>query len=297
MRVLVIGGTRFIGPRVVQRLVAAGCDVTVFHRGHHSILPSGAQEIRHPSGAMPVRRIPDEVRRVEPEIVLHMIAMGAEDGAAATAAFAGSARRIVAASSGDVYRAYGVFLGIEGGPPDPTPLSEDAPLRSRRHPYRKPDTPRESLEYFYDKTLVEEALRSDARLPATILRLPKVYGPEENADLATVYGFRGHATWRWTHGHVENVAAALALAVLDERATGRTYNVGEAHTPTVAERLRYLPSRPDAPLFDQAANFSQSINYDTDRIRTELGYREPFDERTGMIAQVEAFLTQGPARP
>ena len=33
MRVLVIGGTRFIGPPVVDRLVAAGHDVTLFHRG------------------------------------------------------------------------------------------------------------------------------------------------------------------------------------------------------------------------------------------------------------------------
>ena len=43
MRVLVIGGTGFIGPYVVRRLVAQGHDVAVFHRGRtQADLPSGA---------------------------------------------------------------------------------------------------------------------------------------------------------------------------------------------------------------------------------------------------------------
>jgi hypothetical protein len=62
---------------------------------------------------MPVLRIPDEVRRVEPEVVLHMIAAGDEDARAAVRAFTGIARRIVGVSSGDVYRAYGVLMGLE----------------------------------------------------------------------------------------------------------------------------------------------------------------------------------------
>jgi nucleoside-diphosphate-sugar epimerase len=297
MRIVVIGGTRFIGPRVVRRLVAAGHRVTVCHRGQHQAAhPAGVDEIRHADLAMPVRRIPEEVRRVAPDIVLHMIAMGEADALAAVRAFAGVARRIVAASSGDVYRAYGVFTGIETGAPESAPLSEDAPLRTVRHPYRRPDTPPEALEFYYEKIVAEEALRSDARLSATILRLPKVYGPEENADLATVYGFRQHPHWRWTHGHVENVAAALALAVLDDRAAGRTYNVGEAETPTIGERLTALPARPDAPLFEQPANFAQDIAYDTTRIRAELGYREAIDESAAMREQVKEFLSGGGLR-
>ena len=33
MRVLILGGTGFIGPWVVKRLLAEGHDVTLFHRG------------------------------------------------------------------------------------------------------------------------------------------------------------------------------------------------------------------------------------------------------------------------
>lgn len=36
MRVLVIGGTRFVGLPLVNRLVAAGHEVAVFHRGEMS---------------------------------------------------------------------------------------------------------------------------------------------------------------------------------------------------------------------------------------------------------------------
>jgi nucleoside-diphosphate-sugar epimerase len=284
MRILVIGGTRFIGPRVVRLLARQGHQVTVFHRGQHATpLPPGVARLTHPDAGIPVRRIPDQLRAIEPDVVLHMNVMGEDDAEAAVAAFAGVARRIVVPSSGDVYRAYGIFMGLEPGPPVPVPLKEDAPLRTGRYPYRKPDTPREALEFYYDKVLVEAAVSSRRDLPATILRLPKVYGPEDNHDLSTVYSFRHHPEWRWTHGFVDNVAAAIALAVLDDRAAGKTYNVGEAFTPTVAERLRFLPARESHALFDKPANFEQDIVYDTSRIRQELGFREVVDEREAMM--------------
>jgi hypothetical protein len=44
MRVLVIGGTRFIGPRLVCRLVAAARQVAVFHKGQTTaVLPAAAR--------------------------------------------------------------------------------------------------------------------------------------------------------------------------------------------------------------------------------------------------------------
>lgn len=122
-----------------------------------------------------------------------------------------------------------------------------------------------------------------------------MYGPEDNANLATVYGFRNHRDWRWTHGYVDNVAQALVQAIVNERATGRTYNVGEKITPTVAERLAYLPPNPNAPISDQKANFEQHVAYDTSRIREELGYREEIPEEEAMIGIAAAAI--GTARP
>lgn len=289
MRILIIGGTRSVGLAAAKRLAEAGHALAVFHRGEHEgDLPSSVKRFRGPAAAMPVREIPDELRSFEPEVVLHMIAMGEADALAAVRAFAGVARRIVAASSGDVYRAFGLLRGTEEGPLEPVPLSEDAPLRSRPYPYREPDTPPEALLYSYDKILAERALASDPTLPATILRFPKIYGPNDNRDLATVHAYRHRPRWRWTHGFAANVGSAVALAVTDERAAGRTYNVGEEVTPTVGERLARLPPNDAIPVREKGLNYAQDIVYDTGAIRRELGYVEPFDETEAMAAMARS---------
>lgn len=111
----------------------------------------------------------------------------------------------------------------------------------------------------------------------------------DNADLATVYGARSHPAWRWIHGHVDNVASAIVLASTHEDAHG-VYNVGEQYTPTVAERLAYLPVRAAASVLPGGGRFDQNIDYDTSRIRRELGYQEVIPEREGMAMVVRQFL-------
>jgi nucleoside-diphosphate-sugar epimerase len=285
VRILIIGGTRSVGLAAARRLAAAGHDLAVFHRGEHpGDLPASVKRFRSPAAAMPVLVIPDELRAFEPEAVVHMIAMGEADALAAARAFAGIARRIVAASSGDVYRAFGLLRGTEEGPLEPVPLREEAALRSHLYPYREPDTPPDALLYAYDKILAERALASEPTLPATILRFPKIYGPNDNRDLATVHAYRHRPHWRWTHGFAANVGAAVALAVTDERAAGRTYNVGEETTPTIGERLARLPSNDSVPVRENGLNYAQDIVYDTGAIRRELGFVEPFDEVEAMAA-------------
>ncbi len=88
MRVLVIGGTGFIGPRVVRRLAQAGHKIVVFHRGKHlADLPAGVRSITDPRAGITVTEFPGEVFQFDPQLVLHMIAMGEHDGAAARKAF------------------------------------------------------------------------------------------------------------------------------------------------------------------------------------------------------------------
>jgi nucleoside-diphosphate-sugar epimerase len=283
MRCLIIGGTRVIGPYVVKKLQLSGWNVAVLHRGiHEAALPANVQRFTDEFAGIPVLRVPSAAIRFAPDVVLHMIAMGEQDAGAAMAIFAGHAGRIVVLSSGDVYRAYGRFVGTEPGPIEPTPLNEDAPLREQLFPYRESAPTKQDLKYWYDKILVERAVRGRIDLPATVLRLPKVYGPGENADLATIYGFRHQPQWRWTHGYVENVAKAIALAVCDPRAANNVFNVGESRTPTMAERLSRLPDRDVALAAEDAKNFAQDIAYDTSKIRRELGFSEDIDEIDAM---------------
>ena len=287
-RILLIGGTKFIGPYVIRQLVDLGHSVTVYHRGQsETALPSCVRHVRDAAAAMPVREFPTELLDAPPEIVIHMIPMGEEDSQAALKAFRGCAKRIVWLSSGDVYRAYGRFTGLEPGPIDNSLLTEDSPLRSVLYPYRAKAQSPEDLSYHYEKILVERTALSDAALPGTVLRLPKVYGPGSNGDLATVYSFRRHPQWCWTHGYVENVAAAIVLAALHPSSAGKIYNVGEEYTPTIAERLTHLPPSSLPENTDGAFNFDQNVAYDTSRIRRELGYCEAVPEREGVRLTLE----------
>jgi nucleoside-diphosphate-sugar epimerase len=293
MRILVLGGTRFIGPRLVHRLAAASHQVAVFHRGRTDTeLPPSVQRI-HGDRHRLAEHV-EEFRRFRPDVVVDMIAMTEQDARSLAARFRGIAGRLMVISSGDVYRAYGVFTGLESGPPEHVPIREDAPLRKVLYPYRSAATPGDD-KYDYEKILVEREAMSEADLPATVLRLPMVYGPGDNQHRLAPYLRRmadgrpaillneGMAHWRCLRGYVENVAAAVALAVQSPAATGRVYNVAESSAFTEAEWVAKIAAVvgwngrviavPEAKM-PVGFNTSQDLVVDTTRIRTELGFQE-----------------------
>lgn len=314
MRILMIGGTNFIGPYVVRRLAEQGHELTLFHRGPLAAdAPRGrfARGAKHPDLPAGVRQIygnrerladsAGALRAVAPEVVLDMIPENDDDARAVQEVFRGVARRVVAISSQDVYRAYGRLLRTEPGPPDPLPLTEESPLRERMYAQAGmlPGAER------YEKILAERVYLGDAALPGTILRLPAVYGPGDHQHRVFEYLKRmddgrnvialesALAGWRWTRGYVENVADAVALAVANDHAAGRIYNVGEPETLTQAEWVRAIGAAvgwsgeivtvPSARL-PQAMRFegdtAQDWVTDSSRIRRELRYAErtPRDE-------------------
>jgi nucleoside-diphosphate-sugar epimerase len=289
MNILVIGGTRFIGIYVVRQLIDNGHSVTVYHRGkYESKLAAGVRHVLRTDESMLVRNFSAELLTPSPDVVIHMIAMGEVDAQAAVEFFRDNTGRMVWISSGDVYLAYGRFTGTEPGAVLPGLLTENSPLRTLLYPYRDAAKPADDIANTYDKVLVERIAASERELPATILRLPKVYGRESNSDLATVYAFRNYPRWRWTHGYVGNVAAAIVLAAVHPAAAGRSYNVGEEHTPTIGERLAKLPPSEVPVNADPKFNFDQDIVYDTTRIREELGYRDIVPEDRAMKDVVSA---------
>jgi nucleoside-diphosphate-sugar epimerase len=305
MRILIVGGTNFIGPQVVRRLAESGNEVVVFHRGRTEAgLPAGVGRIL--GDRKDLGNVAGEFRRFAPEVVLDMIPMNQAEARDLVDVFRGICRRVVAVSSQDVYRAYDRVTGRDPGPPDPVPLSEDAPLREKLYPYE-----REGVED-YEKILVERVVMGAPDLPGTALRLPAVYGPGDyqhrlfgylkrmdDARPAILLG-EGMASWRWTHGYVEDVALAIALAVTDERAAGHVYNVGEADPPPWAEWVRGIGRAagwggevvivPDDRLpqhLDWGLDTEQCWVADTTRIRRELGYREEISREEALRRTVE----------
>jgi nucleoside-diphosphate-sugar epimerase len=83
-------------------------------------------------------------------------------------------------------------------------------------------------------------------------------------------------------------AAAIVIAAIHPATGNRIYNVGEAATPTVAERLATMPASDIEPDLNSDFDFSQDISYDTSRIREELGYREIISESEARLHTLEA---------
>ena len=312
MQILVVGGTNFIGPHVVWELHRRGHDVTVYHRGvHEPVLPAAVRHIHSPRASIPVLHFPSALSDPPPEVVLHMFPVGEDDTKAAVARFIGVARRIVAVSSGDVYQAYGRLLGLEPGPPQTVPLTEDAPVRETLYPYRNAASGPTDWIYHYEKILVERVLFAGG-LPATVLRLPAVYGAGDPYHRFRAYIKRmqdgrpailldsSQAGWRWTHGYVEDVARAIATVTLDDRALGKVYNVGEAAVPTVEERVRRIgeligwTGRVVAMTRDRLPEHlrvpyetRQDLVMDTRRVRSEIGWKEAVSEDDAMRRTIE----------
>jgi nucleoside-diphosphate-sugar epimerase len=318
MQVLVIGGTRFLGPHVLRRLLAAGHNVAVFHRGQtRADLPPAVVSIRGDRKDLPA--FAGAFKRVDPQVVIDMVAYTERDAFDLVRTFRGLARRLVVLSSMDVYRSYERLRGGTAEAPDPTPAAEDAPLRRTLFPYRGLAKGEDDLLYHYEKILVEQTVAGNSDLPATVLRLPAVYGPGDDQGRIFEYLKRMddgrpaillnavRAGWRWSRGYVEDVAAAVALAATDGRAAGRTYNVGEAEACTEAEWVRrigraagwagHVVGLPEEELpghLRTAYDWRHDCAGDSGRIRRELGYEEPVGREEGLRRTVAWERAQPP---
>jgi nucleoside-diphosphate-sugar epimerase len=173
VRVVVVGGTKFVGPAAVRRLVAAGHEVAVAHSGAHEHPAVAAAAHLHgdrgallgPGGAIESWR---------PEALVDTFPGGATaakaEGLAACAGRTGA--RIVAISSMDVYQ-HGVDSGVADGggmlalAVDPILLREDARRRVGPYPGGGPD---------HDNVAMEDALER-AGCAAVVLRPGAIYGP------------------------------------------------------------------------------------------------------------------------
>jgi nucleoside-diphosphate-sugar epimerase len=298
MKVLVIGGTGYIGTHVVKRLLDAGHDPAIFHRGQtNAELPP---DVCHIFGVRQrLSDFRDEFKQLAPQVVLDVMPYVERDALTVTQTFRGIAERVVAISSQDVYRSFGILWHLENTPANVTPIVEDAPLRSVLYLYRQLAGGTDDLKYNYDKIPVERVFMSDADLSGTVLRLPAVYGIGDTKHRLFDYLKRmddrrpfiqlenDFANWRWTRGYVENVADAIVLAISDERAKNRIYNIGEPEALTETEWVKSIAravgwngeiiAMPRAELPEHLKPriwFEHDLYADTTRIRSELDYKE-----------------------
>ena len=191
MQVLVIGGSGFIGPHIARELIRLGHEAVVFHRGRGTV-PEGAREVTGDR-----RRLADsapQLRALTPDVVIDVVLSSGTQARELMNVFRGHARRVVAVSSMDVYRACGVTHHLEAGPLEPLPLREDtSALRTKLQTYPKAQVQALQqifgwLDEEYDKIPAEREILGDAELPGTVLRL---HGFDYAAEDAVLGGGRG----------------------------------------------------------------------------------------------------------
>ena len=112
MKILIIGGTRFIGLATTKALHDAGHTIAVFNRGNNAdAVPEGIQQIRGDRDTLVESA--DELRAFAPDVVWHNIVLEEKQVRDVQTVFTGVAKRFVMTSSMDVYLAFGRLLGKE----------------------------------------------------------------------------------------------------------------------------------------------------------------------------------------
>ena len=323
MNILLIGGSGFIGPFTAAALQKDGHQVTVFHRGKTSA-PQGTEEI--PGDRHFLQDHQPEFRRHKFDVVVDFILSSGRQAQQLMDTFRGIAGRVVALSSMDVYRAWGVFYNMEPGGLQELPLTEDSELRTKNtYPPEALKRAQAIYGWFddeYDKIPVERAVLGDAKLPGTILRLPMIYGPGDpvhrfQSILKRIDDHRTQiifaedvAPLRTPRGYVEDVGAAIALAAISPQSAGRIYNVCESEffgeldwARKIAAATNWtggfvvLPHDKTPKHLLWPGNTAQHMVASSERIRKELAYRELLPREEAIRRTIEWERANPPAHP
>ncbi|MGG4493446.1 NAD-dependent epimerase/dehydratase family protein [Brevibacillus reuszeri] len=316
MRILLLGGTRFIGPHVVKRLAQDGHELAIFNRGLSSgeaSLPEGLVTIQGDRSRLGEYR--EAFHSFSPDVVIDLFPYTEADAHLLMETFQDLAGRVVAISSCDVYRAFGRVNGVETGPVEVGPLTENSPLCQNRYPFRGGREDRSD----YDKVLVEEVVMGHKHLPGTIVRLPMVYGPGDYQHRLYPYlqqmrdGRKmilieeGFASWSWARGYVEDIAEAILLAATLDVAKGQIYHVAEPDCLTMKQWIERIAAQIDwqgevisVPATDLPVHLVPQINnrqhicLDTGKIRRELGYQESLTANEAIRRTIEWEIAHPP---
>lgn len=287
----------------MRELSASRHKVAIFHR--HADVADMKSEVTFIQGDRNrLSEYRDEVQQFAPDVVVDLILSSGEPARDLMQVMAGIARRVIALSSMDVYRAWGVVHESEPGPLEPLPVTEESRLRTVRRLY-SPETIHMMKNIFtwvdesYDKIAVEEVVMNSANVSGTILRLPMVYGPGDRLHrlfplLKRIADGRPAviladdlAAWRGPRGYVDNVAHAIACAATSEKSAGRIYNVCEEPTYSELEwqkmiarqanwsgKFVVMPRDRTPSHLLQPGNAGQHVVVSSERIRAELGFGE-----------------------
>jgi nucleoside-diphosphate-sugar epimerase len=308
VKVVVFGGTRFIGRAIVEELAGADHELLIVHRG--KLEPDDMPAVQHlhaERAELATHR--DELAAFRPDAAIDCRALTRTDAEIVLASLPGDPRLVVI-SSIDVYRAFGALN--QDRETDPVPLDETSAVRPTRYPYRDLMPGMEQ----YDKLDVE-----DVYLPhgATSVRLPMVYG-EHDYQLREEFIVRrlragrnripfGSGSWLTCRGYVKDIAHGVHLALKTSAAAGEVLNLCEDRTYSMRMWSRMIldAAGSDAELVRVAddmlpedlkptGTMSQHIAVSAQKARSMLGWTTS-DPAESLRTTVRWHLANPPANP
>jgi nucleoside-diphosphate-sugar epimerase len=289
MRVLIMGGTRFIGVYLTRLLVAQGHEVVLFNRGNK---PSSVAQIQGN------RTDPAQLAKLageEFDAVFDNNGRELSDTQPLAEIFKGRVKHFVYVSSAGVYLKSDQMPHTEGDATDP----------KSRHK-GKAET---------------EAYLAGSGVPFTSIRPVYIYGPQNYNDLEAWFFDRivrdrpipipGNGMHTTQFGHVADLAAAMAAVLGNERAIGQIYNVagdryvtfdGIARACAVAvgkspEELKLVHYDPKQFDFGKRKAFPMRVQHfyaDIHKAQTELDWQPRYDLVAGLKdAYEQDYLPSG----
>ncbi len=219
-KILVIGGSRFIGLHVVMKLMENNYDVTVFNRGHNNKnLPQDVKTI------VGDRKDENHIKSLFEEnnfdVVIDMCGFVPVDVELMINQAQGKIKQYIFCSTVSVY---------DFNKNKTLPIKEDDPLNRE---IVESDNP--YVNYGSNKALCEDKLLSNNDFPVTILRPTFVYGPNntiyrgayffdriiDNRDI--ILDSSGYNVLHWVY--VKDLADAFIKSIGNEKSYGQAYNM------------------------------------------------------------------------
>lgn len=305
MRVLVLGGNRYIGLHLVFELARRGHEVTVMN-SHEAPLPPGAQRLhgdRQQPGTIEAVLGP---RRDAFDAVFDNTSYVPKDVEPMIALFAGRVKHYVFTSSTAVYRRSYVMPVLES---------------FRRHDPNDTD-PRKA--YGVGKVQIEDRLAAEyarSGFPFTTLRVGHTLGPMSPlASRDPVFFARleqrrpipvpGEGLALVQLIHVADVARCMAAAIETERSIGQAYTVTGREAATVSgmvhlmakavgveAQLLHVPMeiarRAHPPLVHWGEALMGSVYFSIDKALGELPWAPQFGLEDGYRDSYEWFVREG----
>lgn len=228
MRVLIIGGTRYLGLHITRQLAARGDDVFVVNRGQtDAIVPDGVTRLQ--ADIKESGQLQDAVGDETFDAAIHMIAMSASTAEAVLEVIAGQVGHYIQCGSVGVYAPLKYIPADENHPIDPLP-NEQGGFGHKWDAYRK------AAEICDEHECPLTILRPSAIIGAGAVpidlwggREPKLFQKMLDGEPLIIPN-DGRALIQF--GHVADLAGAFVASVHSPQSTG-IYNITSRYAITL----------------------------------------------------------------